>query len=55
MIRHKDILKLAIPNIISNMVVPLNGIIDIAILGHYGNISQIGALALASLIFNFLY
>lgn len=54
---HKSILKLAIPNIISNVTVPLVGMADLAILGHLASSPEayIGAIALGGLIFNFIY
>ncbi|MCD4772102.1 MAG: MATE family efflux transporter [Bacteroidales bacterium] len=52
---NKEILKLAIPNIISNLTVPLLGIVDLAILGHLESEVYIGAIALGGLIFNFIY
>lgn len=52
---NKKILKLAIPNIISNITVPLLGIVDIALLGHLGSEVYIGAIAIGTVIFNFLY
>lgn len=55
MLKQKEILKLAVPNIISNIAVPINGMIDMAIMGHMGKVQHIGALALGSLIFNFIY
>jgi MATE family multidrug resistance protein len=54
---NKQILKLAIPNIISNITVPLLGLVDLALLGHLkGNVEiYIGAIALGGMIFNFIY
>jgi len=52
---NKDILKLAIPNIISNVSVPLVGLADLAILGHSGHISYLGGAVLGGMVFNFLY
>lgn len=51
----KKIFKLAFPNIISNITVPLLGMIDIAIAGHLGSAVYIGAIALGSNIFNMVY
>ena len=34
---NKEILRLAIPSIISNVTVPLLGLIDLAVVGHIGN------------------
>ena len=52
---NRKILDLAVPNIISNISVPLLGIVDMALMGHLESDSYIGAIALGSLIFNFLY
>ena len=52
---NREILRLAIPNIISNITVPLLGIVDLAIMGHLDSPVFIGAIALGSTIFNFLY
>ncbi|MBI9038427.1 MAG: MATE family efflux transporter [Bacteroidales bacterium] len=52
---NKSILKLAIPNIISNITVPMLGLVDLAILGHLESEIYIGAIALGSLVFNFIY
>ena len=53
---NREILRLAVPNIISNITVPLLGMIDIAIAGRMGgNDSTIGALAVGTAIFNFIY
>ena len=51
----KKIFRLALPNIISNITVPLLGMIDIAIAGHLGSAIYIGAIALGSNIFNMVY
>lgn len=52
---NKAILRLAIPNIVSNVTIPLLGMIDIAIAGRIGNDTTIGALAVGTAIFNFIY
>lgn len=51
----KSILRLAIPNIISNITVPLLGMVDMFIVGHLDSEDYIGAIALATMIFNFIY
>ena len=51
----KKIFRLAFPNIISNITIPLLGMVDIAIAGHLGSVIYIGAIALASNIFNMIY
>ena len=52
---NKKILHLAIPNIISNITVPLLGMVDTFIVGHLDSELYIGAIALATMIFNFIY
>ena len=55
---NREIIRLAIPNIISNITVPLMGIVSTAIAGHYDtnhSAATIGALAIGVSIFNFIY
>ena len=52
---NKRILNIAVPNIISNITVPLLGIVDLALVGHLKSEVYIGAIALGSMIFNFIY
>lgn len=54
---NHEILRLAIPNIISNITVPMMGIASTAIAGHWGvdSAATIGALAIGTSIFNFIY
>jgi multidrug resistance protein, MATE family len=52
---NKKILRLAIPNIISNISVPLLSMVDLAIAGHMGSVAFIGAVGVAGVIFNFIY
>ncbi|PLW97772.1 MAG: MATE family efflux transporter [Marinilabiliales bacterium] len=52
---NKRILHLAIPNIISNLSVPLLGLADLALMGHMGSLQDLGAIALGGMIFNFIY
>lgn len=52
---NRQILRLSIPNIISNITVPLLGMVDMAIVGRLGDEVMIGAMALATAIFNFIY
>lgn len=52
---NKSILRLAIPNIISNITVPLLGLVDMYLVGHLDSEDYIGAIALATMIFNFIY
>ena len=52
---NKQILNLAVPNIITNITVPLLGMVDTSIAGHLENELYIGAIAVATMIFNFIY
>ena len=52
---NKKILQLAIPSIISNITVPLLGLIDVAIVGHLGSASYIGAIAVGGMLFDIIY
>ncbi|MDF1547076.1 MAG: MATE family efflux transporter [Bacteroidales bacterium] len=52
---NKQIIKLAIPNIISNITIPLLGMADLAIMGHLDSELYLGAISLGGMIFNFIY
>ena len=54
-IRDRQILKIALPSIVSNITVPLLGMVDVAIVGHMGSAAYIGAVAVGSMIFNLVY
>ncbi len=51
----RKIFRLALPNIITNITVPLLGMIDIAVAGRLGSTLYIGAIALGANIFNMIY
>lgn len=55
MIANNKILKIAIPSIVTNITVPLLGLIDVAIVGHLGSSAYIGAIAVGGLVFNIIY
>ncbi|HCC52305.1 MAG TPA: MATE family efflux transporter, partial [Porphyromonadaceae bacterium] len=52
---NKEILRLSVPNTISNIVIPMLGIADTAIAGYIGDDSNIAALSIGTTIFNFIY
>ena len=52
---HSEILRIAIPSIVTNITVPLLGMFDLAIAGHIGSASVIGAISVGGLIFNMVY
>ena len=54
-LRDRQILQIALPSIVSNITVPLLGMIDVAIVGHMGSPVYIGAVAVGSMIFNLVY
>lgn len=47
--------RLAIPNILSNITVPLVGLVDTAMLGHLDDIRFLAGVALAAILFEFVY
>ncbi len=53
----REIFRLAVPNIISNLTVPLLGMADYALMGHLkqDSVMYVGAVALGTTIFNVLY
>ena len=51
---NKELLRLAIPNILSNVSVPLLSSVDTALMGHLST-EHLGAVGIASMMFNFLY
>lgn len=52
---NKQILRLAIPNILSNLSVPLLSSVDTAVMGHLESPVYLGAIAVGSMIFSLLY
>ncbi len=50
-----QILKIALPSIVSNITVPLLGLVDVAIVGHLGSAAYIGAIAVGGMTFNVIY
>jgi len=52
---HQQILQLALPAIVTNITVPLLGLVDSAIVGHMGSAVYIGAVAVGAMVFNLVY
>lgn len=52
---HRAIWAIALPLIISNITVPLLGMVDTAVVGHLDSAVYLGAVAVGATIFNFLY
>lgn len=51
---HKEILRLSVPAIVSNVTVPLLGLCDTAISGHLGDSRYLGAIAVGTMMINVL-
>ncbi len=52
---HAAIFRLAFPIILANAAVPLLGLVDTAVISHTGSTADLGAIALGSLVFSFVY
>lgn len=52
---HRRFFQLAIVNILSNLLVPLAGLVNVAFLGHLAEIHHLAGVALATVLFNYLY
>jgi len=51
---NKEILRLAVPNILSNISIPLLSTVDTALMGHL-SVDHLGAVGISAMIFNFIY
>ena len=51
-LRDRQILRIAIPSIVSNITVPLLGLVDVTVVGHLGAPAYIGAIAVGGMLFN---
>ena len=52
---HKNILRIAIPSILSNITVPLLGWVDTAITGHLHGAPYLAAIAIGASLFSTIY
>ncbi len=52
---NKEILRLAIPNIASNVSVPMLSAVDLMLMGHLSTEKHLGAVAIGGIIFNMIY
>lgn len=52
---RRSVLQQAWPIILASASVPLLGMVDSAVIGHYGTTHELAALALGALFFNFVY
>ena len=51
----RRILKLALPNIVSNLTVPLLGLVDMGLTGHLEDAAPIAGILIATTLFNLIY
>ncbi len=47
--------RLAVPSALANLSVPLAGVVDIAMLGHLGNIDHMAGVELGAVLFDYVY
>jgi len=52
---HRRFFRLAIVNVLSNLLVPLAGLVNVAFLGHLAEIRHLAGVALATVLFNYIY
>ncbi len=52
---HADVWRLAGPMILSNLTIPVLGMVDTAVVGHLSSPYYLGAVAVGGLIFSFVY
>ena len=52
---NREILRIALPSILSNITVPLLGLADVALTGHLGAVAYLGAIAVGGMLFNVIY
>jgi len=52
---YNRIIRLVVPVVLANASAPLLGLADTAVIGHTGGAVELGAIAMASLVFSFVY
>ena len=52
---RRDVLALAWPVVLANIASPLLGLVDTAVIGNTGAVHALGAIALGTLVFNFVF
>ena len=52
---NRDMWRIAAPMILSNISIPLLGVVDTAVMGHLDSPTYLGAVAIGGAIFSFLY
>ena len=54
-LNYRSLIEKSWPIILANSSVPLLGLVDTAVIGNVGDVADLGAIALGSLIFSFVY
>jgi len=54
-VRHRDILMIAVPASVAFITEPLAGLIDITVIGRLGDAGMLGGLVLGALVFDFVF
>lgn len=54
-VTHREVLRIAVPVIVSNVSTPLLGVVDTAIVGRLPDPAYIGAVAVGALVFTFVF
>lgn len=54
-LKHRSIWQIALPMVIANISTPLLGMVDTAVVGHLADAHYLGAVAIGSMIFTFLF
>ncbi len=52
---NRSILRLAVPNILTNLTIPILGMVDMHLMGYQDSEVFMGGVALGGVIFNFVY
>lgn len=52
---HNGFLRLAFVNILSNLMVPLASLVDLAFLGYLDEIHHLAGVSIATVLFNYIY
>ena len=52
---QRRLFRLALPNALANLTVPLAGLVDTAMLGHLDSLAPLAGVALGSVLFDYLY
>ena len=52
---YRQLQIIALPIILANLATPLVGFVDVAVIGQLGEVHLLGGLALATMVFSFLF